>query len=237
VHTTPVSARRPHRVSLAESIARTLEAEVMDGTLERGARVGTKQGLRERFGVALATVGEAVKLLETRGILVTRPGPGGGVFVADASAQLRVNQFLMGYRWSEAEVVQHHTVRNALEPLICRHAACRRTAADVRELRGQVEAMHGVEDDALPYLRLTWALHRRIARLCPNAPLQDVYLTMLEFLEESTARADIAPFNARRHYVIHRELVEAKATGPGDRLEHAIAAHEVQPARTVAADA
>jgi DNA-binding FadR family transcriptional regulator len=214
---------------LAESIARTLEAEVMDGALERGARVGTKEELRQRFGVALATVGEAVKLLETRGVLTTRPGPGGGVFVSDNTARVRVNQFLMGYRWSEAEVVHHHAVRNALEPLICRHAAAHCGAADAEDLRAQVADMHGAMDESLPYLRLTWALHRRIARLCPNPPLQDVYLTMLDFLEESTEQVDIAPFNAHRHYVIHRELVEAIIAGAGERLEAAIAAHEVQP--------
>jgi DNA-binding FadR family transcriptional regulator len=220
---------RTSRVSLAESIARTLEAEVMEGTLERGTRLGTKEELRQRFGVALATVGEAVKLLEMRGVLVTRPGPGGGVFVNDASARVRVNQFVMGYRWSEAEAIHHHAVRNALEPLICRHAAGACTPADARELRTQVEGMRAEMDDALLYLRLTWALHRRIAQLCPNTPLRDVYLTMLEFLEDSTEQVIIAPFNAHRHFVIHRELIEAIAAGPGERLDQAIAAHEVQP--------
>jgi DNA-binding FadR family transcriptional regulator len=219
---------RTPRVSLAEGIARALEAEVLDGTLRRGDRLGTKEDLRRRFGVALATLGEAVKLLEARGVLTTRPGPGGGVFVTEEPIRMRVNQFVMGYRWSEAEMVQHHTVRNVLEPLICRYAARLRTPADVGELRAVLDRMRTTMEEPLPYLRLTWALHRRIARLCPNAPLRDVYLSMLRYLEGSAEQAEIAPFNARRHHVVHRELVEAIAAGPGDRLERAIAEHEVQ---------
>jgi DNA-binding FadR family transcriptional regulator len=213
---------------LAESIARAVESEVIDGTLRRGERIGTKQDLRLRFGVALATVSEAVKLLEMRGVLTTRPGPGGGVFVTDASASVRVNHFVMGYRWSEAEAIHHHAVRNALEPAICRHAARRCRANDLREMRALVEQMRVATGDTLPCLQLTWALHRRIARLCPNQPLQDVYLTMLEYLEDAAEQADIAPFNARRHHVVHRELVEAIGSGPGPRLEAAIAEHNVQ---------
>jgi DNA-binding FadR family transcriptional regulator len=221
-----VKPSRTPRVSLAEGIARQLEDEVTSGALARGERLGTKEDLRRRFGVALATVSEAIKLLETRGVLVTRPGPGGGVFISDSPVRVRVSQFMMGYRWSEAEVLHHHRVRNALEPLICRHAARRRTPADVRDLRAIVEEMRDSMDDALAHLQLTWGLHRRIAALCPNAPLASIYLTMLDFLEDAAEQADIAPFNARRHLRIHRELVEGIAAGPGERLEAAILAHD-----------
>ena len=34
--------------------------------------------------------------------LTARPGPGGGIFVAQASARVRLNQFVLGYRWGEA---------------------------------------------------------------------------------------------------------------------------------------
>jgi len=218
------------RVSLAEGVARALEAEVTGGALEPGQRLGTKEDLRRRFGVALATISEAVKLLERRGILTARPGPGGGVFVTDASTRVRMNQFVMGYRWSESEVVDHHTVRNALEPLICRHAAGRRTLRDMAALRAMLEEMRAATTgEPLEYLRRTWALHRRIAQLCPNPPLQSIYLTMLDFLEHAVERVEIGEFDARRHFAVHRELVEAIATGPGERLERAIVAHEVHP--------
>jgi len=65
------------RVSRAEAVARQLESEILGG-LEPGVRIGTKEDLRVRFGVAVATVNEAVRLLEMRGLIEARPGPGGG---------------------------------------------------------------------------------------------------------------------------------------------------------------
>jgi DNA-binding FadR family transcriptional regulator len=216
------------RLSLAEGIGRELEAEVMGGQLTAGQRLGTKEELRHRFGVALATMSEAIKLLEMRGLLATRPGPGGGVFVTDATTRMRMNQFVLGYRWSEADAIHHHTVRNALEPLVCRHAARERTAGDLRELETILERMRGTVTEPFAYLRQTWALHRSIAQICENLPLRSIYLTVLDSLEHAVEQTEIDPFDAIAHLDVHRELVAAIAEGPGDRLDRAIRTHELR---------
>ena len=53
------------RVPRAEAVARDLEAQILGGGLAPGERLGTKDDLRQRFGVAVATVNEAVRLLES----------------------------------------------------------------------------------------------------------------------------------------------------------------------------
>ena len=63
------------RVSRAELVARELEREIADG-LKAGHRLGTKDDLRKRFRVAVATLNEAMRLLEMRGLIEARPGPG-----------------------------------------------------------------------------------------------------------------------------------------------------------------
>ena len=226
-------ARRPDRllarsrISLGESIARELETDITGGILGPGERLGTKEELRSRFGVALATINEAVRLLEMRGMLIARPGPGGGIFVASASARVRLNQFVLGYRWGEAAVADHHIVRNALEPLVCREAARYRRDSDIRVLRNMLDGMEKQIGDPMTYIRRTLDLHRRVAKIVRNDPLRSIYLTMLDFLEDSAEHAEYDTFDALEHLARHRELVEAIAEGPGDRLEAAIAAHEL----------
>jgi DNA-binding FadR family transcriptional regulator len=216
------------RISLGEAIARELEQEITGGELEPGERLGTKEDLRVRFGVALATINEAIRLLEMRGMLTARPGPGGGVFVSQTPTRTRMNHFVMGYKWSEAAVADHHTVRNALEPLVCREAARYRRESDVRALERMVEAMEQHEPkDPLTVLRQTWALHRRIAKTLRNQPLRSIYLTMLDALEDAVARVDEVEFDPDGHIAVHRELVAAIAEGPGERLEEALRRHEV----------
>src|SRR4051794_41964096 len=80
------------RVPRAEAVARDLEAQILGGGLAPGERLGTKEDLRRRFGVAVATVNEAVRLLEMRGLTEVRPGPGGGVFVATSGTRVAVKR-------------------------------------------------------------------------------------------------------------------------------------------------
>jgi DNA-binding FadR family transcriptional regulator len=214
------------RVSLAETIARDLEAEITGGTLRPGDRLGTKADLRERFGVAAATINEAVRLLEMRGLLVARPGPGGGIFVTSQPARVRLNQFVLGYRWGEATVADYHVLRNALEPLVCREAGAYRTPADLDALRTMLEAMRSHVGEPLRYLHDTLALHRRVARICRNAPLHSFYLTVIDFLEDALEGAEFDRFDALEHLERHVALVDAMAEGPGERLEAAIERHE-----------
>ena len=216
------------RISLGEAIAREVEQEITGGKLKPGQRLGTKEDLRGRFGVALATINEAIRLLEMRGMLTARPGPGGGVFVSDSSTRARLNHFVMGYKWNEAAITDHHTVCNALEPLVCRDAATYSKEADLRAYGRMVDAMQDNEPkDPLTILRMTWALHRRIAKTVRNLPLRSIYLTMLDFLEDAVENVDETNFDADGHIEVHRRLIEAIARGPGEHLEEALRAHEV----------
>lgn len=216
------------RISLGEAIARELEGEITGGVLGAGERLGTKEELRTQFGVAPATINEAIRLLEMRGMLTARPGPGGGVFVARASARVRLNQFVLGYRWSEAATADHHTVRNALAPLVCREAARYHRDADIRVLKRMLDTMAKHMDEPLAYIHRTLDLHRRIAKTCRNTALQSIYVTILAFLDDAAERAGYGTFDALDHLARHRELVEAIDEGPGVRLERAIEAHELR---------
>src|SRR3954466_4186056 len=217
------------RVPRAEAVARDLEAEILGGRLAPGDRIGTKNYPPHRFGVAVATVNEAVRLLETRGLIEARPGPGGGVFVAASSVRAALRRGNLEATWGAARIDDCLAVRNGLEPLVCREAARNRTPEDVRELRAIVAQMERRTDDARAYFELNWALHRLIARLGRNAPLHSIYLTLLDFIEDGMAARDMREFDGTVDVETHRELVEAIADGPGARLEAAGERHPALP--------
>src|ERR687886_595825 len=111
------------RVPRAEAVARDLEAEILGGRLTPGDRLGTKDDLRQRFGVAVATVNEAVRLLETRGPIEARPGPGGGGLVAAWSVRAALRRETLRPAWGAGRVADCLAVRGGLEPLVCLEAA------------------------------------------------------------------------------------------------------------------
>jgi DNA-binding FadR family transcriptional regulator len=213
------------RVSRAEALARALEGEILEDALPPGHRLGTKEELKRRFGVAVATVNEAIRMLEMRGLIEARPGPGGGVFVAGPSTRIQLSHLVLGFKWSPSTVSDCLAIRMALEPLVCREAGAYRSPADVRALRGLLDRMERHRSEPQEYLRCNWALHRRIAKICRNVPLSSIYLTLLDFLEEGLDDVREENFDGRENLQIHRELVDAIDAGDESRLETAIAQH------------
>jgi DNA-binding FadR family transcriptional regulator len=212
------------RVSRAELVARELEREITDER-QSGERLGTKEDLRKRFGVAVATVNEAVRLLETRGMIEARPGPGGGVFVAGPAARVAFSHAVLGLGSGSTTYEECLEVRDALEPLIDSHAARYHRVSDIREMNRIVNRMETVKDDPAAFFKCNWELHRRIAELCRNAPLRSMYLTLIDFLEYSVDDAEFAEFDGEGIVEVHRELVRAIDSGEGPDLDAAIEAH------------
>src|SRR5439155_1243423 len=62
-----------------------------------GTRLGTKEEMRQRCGVSVGTFNDALRLLQTRELITVRPGPGGGLFVADRTPTVRLGNSLPGY--------------------------------------------------------------------------------------------------------------------------------------------
>lgn len=217
---------RSSRISKALRLANHIEQDISEGVLRSGDRLGTKTELRERFQVAVATVNEAVKLLDSRGLIDARPGPGGGLFVAAPAARMNHGPMILGYAWAEATMSDYHEVRSALEPIIVRHAAHNRTAADIASLRLILDRMAGHLDDSPRYAADNTALHLRIAKLTHNIPLRSTYVTLIDFFQHSLGASDLPPAVNAKNVEIHRVLVEAIARGEGPWLDKAMLHHD-----------
>jgi DNA-binding FadR family transcriptional regulator len=221
-----MASTEPVRISRAEELSRRLEQEIVDNGMTAGERLGTKEDIRNRFGYAVATVNEALRLLETRGLIEARPGPGGGMFVASPSSRVRLNHLVLGFKVDDAPFTDCLAVRNALEPLVCREAAAHCRAADAKALRGIVARMQKQTDKPAAFLRLNWDLHRRMAKMGSNAPLKTLYLTLLDFVDDGLD--DVTGdefFDAAENLAVHEELVEAVIDGKPKRLSKAIERH------------
>lgn len=212
------------RVARSEALARTLESEIVSSALSPGVRLGTKDDLRQRFGVAVATINEAVRLMEMRGLVVARPGPGGGVFVTSPSARASVSQLILGFSWGKATLADCLEVRNALEPLICHHAARDHRDTDIRALTKILDRMEASLDNPHAYFEVNWEFHRRLAKICTNAPLQSIYVLVCDFLESGLGDLESDVIEPDR-VAVHRHLLAAIDAGDDKELDRALREH------------
>lgn len=210
---------------------RRLEQEIVDGNVAEGTRLGTKADLRERFGVAVATINEAVRMLEIRGLIEARPGPGGGLFVKELSALVRLQHVTLHVSGPRADRVREAlVVRSALEHLVCSEAGRHSTAEDLRAYEECLARMEAAETPR-EHLQANWDLHRAIVMASPNQLLREMYLGLLAVAEE--ALEDVEPEQDRRQRNRdHRRLVAAIASGDPSAITKAVAKHD--PMRSVA---
>ena len=221
-----MASTEPVRISRAEELSRRLEQEIVDNGLSAGERLGTKEDIRNRFGYAVATVNEALRLLETRGLIEARPGPGGGMFVASPSSRVRLNHLVLGFKVDDAPFTDCLAVRNALEPLVCREAAGTARRPMPKRCARSSPGCRSRPTNPKAFLRLNWDLHRRMAKMAANAPLKTLYLTLLDFVDDGLDNVTGDEFfDAEENLSVHEELVEAVIDGDPKRLGKAIERH------------
>ncbi|NMN04846.1 MULTISPECIES: GntR family transcriptional regulator [unclassified Novosphingobium] len=78
-----VAGRTNESVKLAQRAAMLIQQEIIFGGLESGHLMGTAAEIRSRFNLGRWAFREALAILEQRGVARLRPGPGGGVVVAE----------------------------------------------------------------------------------------------------------------------------------------------------------
>src|SRR5579875_2196190 len=117
-------------ISRAATLADEIEASIVSGEIPTGHRLGTKDDLRQRYDVAYGTLNEALRILQQRGYVTSRTGPGGGLFASIPTASTRLRHLLSGFP-EGGTLKDCAEVRHALEEAITVDATRSRTAADV----------------------------------------------------------------------------------------------------------
>nr|WP_066290372.1 FCD domain-containing protein [Arthrobacter sp. B6] len=197
----------------AEQAAAAIETIVK--SVEPGSRLGTKEELRKACGVAVGTFNETLRLLQTRGLVAVRPGPGGGLFAAEQTAQVRFGNSMLALDAGAMAVADAVRIRDALDPLLMEDALAYASPADIVPMREKVEAMRvaSEEANAVAFVRATWGLHAEIADVSPNQMLSSFYKSLLEIIESHTleVHAQDQPLAEYFHdlLLMHERMVDA----------------------------
>lgn len=90
-----IAGRTSDGIKLAHRAAALLQQEIIFGRFESGRSLGTAAEIRSRHNLGRWAFREAVGILELRGVARLRPGPGGGVVVAEPDLSDLVNLTLL----------------------------------------------------------------------------------------------------------------------------------------------
>ncbi|ALG12213.1 FadR/GntR family transcriptional regulator [Kibdelosporangium phytohabitans] len=208
---------------VAVQVARVLEDEIISQGWSAGHFVGRRQELMARFGVAPATLSEAIQLLRARGIVEAKPGPGGGIFVATRSPFTHLSDQLLQLREGKATVENCLSILDALDGSVLHDAVENASDEDIAEIAACAESVRAAWGTAEGPTAI-WALHARIAQVSPNELLRSLYTNLVDYIIAARLEGVTAPSTPERLRT-HLDFAEAVARRDHKLANSAISRH------------
>lgn len=135
-----LDAKEVEAVLLSDRVTNSIRDLILSGQLQPGSRIGQEQ-LAEQFGTSRIPVREALKRLESEGLVSLVPNSGAWV------AKLDLNECIEVYR-----------IRERLEPLALSESVTRMTSEEIEEMARLVERIEKAADTE-EFLRLDRQFH------------------------------------------------------------------------------
>jgi GntR family transcriptional regulator, transcriptional repressor for pyruvate dehydrogenase complex len=192
-------------------VAAAIGARILSRELREGERLPAEMQLARQFGVNRSTLREALRELESRGLLQRRPG-------SKLMSVSRPRQQAVAQGVSHALLLHDVTVRDVwealtiIEPPLAQAAARARSAEDLRDLGAAAAAFAASQADADLAVQRTAEVFRSIGRAAHNPVLALAQEPLLQLLEPSLrVMIDKVPQARSRIATAHRHLREALA--------------------------
>ncbi len=212
----------PRGEKVAARVARLIVRDIVESDRQPGDALAPETGMLERFGVSRASLREALRILETQGLISIKPGPGGGPSVAPVDSRdfgRMATLFFQVLRVNLGAVVE---ARLVLEPVMAGLAATRHDP----ELNGQLQAIVDRHDKSLPdaeWLAVTQDFHAMVCGMSGN-PLLDLLASALKDIYTDRVAGFVFPEANRDHVVeVHGDIGRAIVAGDAEtsqRLMH-----------------
>ncbi|MGQ0482014.1 MAG: FadR/GntR family transcriptional regulator [Pseudonocardia sp.] len=222
------STGAPPRTSRAQRVAAELETQILTERAPAGTRLGVRTDLIGRFGVSPAVLNEALRILRDRDLVDVRPGPNGGVIVANPPPQVRLGGVDVWFSGLAVTPEQLFEARTYLDALFPAPAMQRADDADLAAMDRALADMRGAGDDARDWLDANIALHLAIARASRIEVLVGLYQSVTTTLRVAVSRVQFVPGSEslRRHNLdVHANLVTAIRERNPVALEKSVALH------------
>ena len=218
----------------SQAIVAQIRALLHDGRLAPGDRLPSERDLCQQFGVSRVTVREALRILETSGLIAIKVGARGGAFVtsptsdqvADGLADLMTLSPLTAAEVAEARLV----FELGIVPLVVERA----TAADIAHLRKLADEHTRALKAGRYTTEMSADFHSAVAACTQNSAIitlvQSLHGPLLMSLLEAKT---LAPLMGRAGVVEHTAFIDAVAAGDVDKAREIMSTHLQRTAKRV----
>jgi GntR family transcriptional repressor for pyruvate dehydrogenase complex len=165
------AVRKAHEV-----VADQLRQQIVSGELTEGQRLPPEEELTAQFGVARTTLREALRVLESQGLIAIKRGRGGGPLVTHPSVEpiamaLAVTLQILGTTIGDLDAA-----RQLIEPQIAGRLAAHHTDDELATLTAAVDVAADAADrgDGIAFGLAAAAVHETLITLSGNNTLTTI---------------------------------------------------------------
>ncbi|HEY3066904.1 MAG TPA: FadR/GntR family transcriptional regulator [Methylomirabilota bacterium] len=206
-----------------EEIIRQVKQMIAEGRLKTGDRLPPERDLAEKFVVSRTSVREALRALESLGLIEIRPGE--GTFVRGVSVEALIEPLALAMLSQREATAELFETRRLLEPLIAGLAAQRATPEEIQEMERILEEQakeiaagkSGVRQDA--------EFHAAISSAAHNRAITRVVHAIMDLLTQSREESLNTPGRVQRSHEDHRRILESIRDRKPAAAERAMADH------------
>jgi GntR family transcriptional regulator, transcriptional repressor for pyruvate dehydrogenase complex len=190
-----------------QEIVRQVKGMIAEGRLKSGDQLPPERDLAEKFVVSRTSVREALRALESLGLVEIRPGE--GTFVREVSVESLIEPLALVMLSQREALGELFEARRLLEPALAALAARRATPEDVQEMERILEAQAkevaagrtGLEQDA--------QFHSAIGAAAHNRAITRIAHAVMDLLRQSREDSLNTPGRPNQSHNDHRRLLAA----------------------------
>ena len=209
----------------ADRVAREIVDLIVDADLPEGARLPNERDMGDAFGISRGTLREALRLLESWGIVTVRAGRDGGPIVRYPRSEALAEGLAAVLRLRRVDVSDLLVARRAIEPELARLAAAQVTPAQIDSMTETVQIMTVATCPLEEYLEANARFHMLVAEAAGSTPLQ-IFSESLKTIADGSL-AGLSIDDARRRAVVaaHVRVVAALTAREPDLSAEAMRDH------------
>ena len=206
----------------SQDIVQQIKSHIFAGKLAPGDRLPTEKELAEQFGLSRITVRDALRVLESQGLISIKVGSGGGAFVANPanqSANELVTNLLRLQRATSQELVE---ARIVIETSLVTFAAERATPDDLAAMQQAINSARAARTAGKTHFTpYSVDFHVALSKAAKNQVLQFTVDSFRTLFYETLEKLMPDDLMAQRAIEDHQSLLDA------------IAAHDAEHARVI----
>jgi GntR family transcriptional regulator, transcriptional repressor for pyruvate dehydrogenase complex len=208
-----------------EEIVRQVKVMIAEGRLKGGDRLPPERDLAEKFVVSRTSVREALRALESLGLVEIRPGE--GTFIREVSIDALVEPLALLMASQREATGELFEARRLLEPSLAALAATRATPEEIQEMERILEEQSREIGAGRTGLAQDAQFHAAIGTAAHNRAITRIAHAIMDLLTQSREDSLNTPGRPTRSHQDHRRILQAVARRNASAARQAMLDHLV----------